>query len=61
VGQHLATVVISRGSLVLPSPAALVVAAAALVTVRVYRWSLLLVLGGGLAAWAIYLALGGHY
>jgi chromate transporter len=55
----LATVTLSLGRLVLPSPAALVLAAAALVAVRVYRWNLLVVFGTGLAAWAIYLALGG--
>jgi len=55
----LATVTLSLGRLVLPSPAALVLAAAALVAVRVFRWNLLLVFGVGLAVWAIYLALGG--
>ena len=55
----LATVTLSLGRLVLPSPAALALAAAALVAVRVFRWNLPVVFGAGLAAWAIYLALGG--
>jgi chromate transporter len=55
----LATVVLSLGRQVLPVPAALVLAAAALVAVRSFKWNLLAVFGAGLAAWGIYLVLGG--
>jgi len=55
----LATVVLSLGRQILPVPAALVLAAAALVTVRSLKWNLLAVFGAGLAVWGIYLLLGG--
>ena len=55
----LATVVLSLGQQILGVPAALVLAAAALAVVRSFRWNLLAVFGAGLAAWAVYLALGG--
>jgi chromate transporter len=52
-------VVLSLGRQVLGIRAALVLAAGALAAVRAFRWNLLLVFGAGLAAWAVYLALGG--
>jgi hypothetical protein len=55
----LATVVLSLGRQILPVPAALVLAAGALVAVRSFKWNLLAVFGAGLAAWGIYLLLGG--
>ncbi len=55
----LATVVLSLGRQVLPDPAALVLAAAAFVTVRVFKANLIAVFGAGLAAWAAYLLLAG--
>jgi chromate transporter len=55
----LGSVVLSLGHQILGIPAALVLAAGALAAVRGFRWNLLLVFGAGLAAWALYLALGG--
>ncbi len=57
----LASVALSLGRPVLALPAALVLLAAAFVAVRVARWNLLAVFGAGLAAWAVYLALGGAW
>jgi len=54
----LATVVLSLGRQVLPEPAALVLAAAAFVAVRVFKLNLLAVFGAGIVAWAAFLALG---
>ena len=54
----LASVALSLGHQIQGVPAALVLAAGALAAVR-GKWNLLLVFGAGLAAWAIYLALGG--
>ncbi len=55
----LATVLLSLGRLILPVPAALVLAAAAFVAVRVFKLNLIAVFGAGIGAWAVYLALGG--
>jgi chromate transporter len=55
----LAVVVLSLAHLVLPAPAAEVLAAAALVATRRFKWNTLAVFGVGLALWAIYLLLGG--
>jgi chromate transporter len=55
----LATVVLGLGRQILPVPAALVLAAAALVAVRSFKWNLLAVFGAGLAVWGLYLLLGG--
>ncbi len=57
----LASVALSLGRPVLALPAALILLAAAFVAVRVARWNLIAVFGAGLTAWAIYLALGGHW
>jgi chromate transporter len=54
----LATVVLSLGRQVLPVPAALVLAAAAFVAVRVFKLTLIVVFGAGIVAWAACLALG---
>jgi chromate transporter len=54
----LATVVLSLGRQVLPVPAALVLAAAAFVAVRVFKLPLIAVFGAGIVAWAACLALG---
>jgi chromate transporter len=56
----LASVVVSLSPAVLAVPAAEVLAAAALVAVRVLRWNLLAVFGSGMAGWVIYLAATGH-
>jgi chromate transporter len=53
----LATVVLSLGRQVLPVPAALVLAAAAFVAVRVFKLNLIVVFGAGIVAWAAFLAL----
>jgi chromate transporter len=55
----LAVVVFSLGRLVIPVPAAEVLAAAALVATRRLQWNLMAVFGAGLALWMIYLLLGG--
>jgi chromate transporter len=55
----LAAVVLSMGRQVLTVPAALVLAAGALVALRVFKLSPPIVFGGGLAVWAGYLGLGG--
>jgi chromate transporter len=55
----LAVVVLSLGRLVIPVPAAEVLAAAALLATRRFHWNLIAVFGVGLALWMIYLVLGG--
>ncbi len=55
----LGTVVLALGHQILAIPAALVLAAGALAAVRVFKWNLILIFGLGLAAWSVYLALGG--
>jgi chromate transporter len=55
----LAGVALTLGRPILGSPGALVLLGAAFVAIRVARWNLLLVFGAGLAAWGLYLALGG--
>jgi chromate transporter len=55
----LATVVLSLGRNAFPVPAALVLAAAAFTAVRWYRLNVLAVFLAGLAAWELYLLLGG--
>jgi chromate transporter len=55
----LATVVLSLGRQVLPIPAALVLSAGAFVAIRTFKLNTLVVFAAGLAAWAVYLALGG--
>jgi chromate transporter len=55
----LASVVLLLGRPVLPVPAAIGLAAAAFVAVRVLKWSIFLVFVSGLAVWAVYLLLGG--
>ena len=57
----LASVALSLGRPVLGLPAALILLASAFVAVRLARWNLLVVFGAGLAAWAVYLALGGAW
>jgi chromate transporter len=56
----LASVALTLGRPLMAAPGALILLASAFVAVRMARWNLLLVFGGGLAAWAAYLALGGH-
>ncbi|MGC8634224.1 MAG: chromate transporter [Candidatus Limnocylindrales bacterium] len=56
----LASVALTLGRPLLAAPGALILLASAFVAVRMARWNLLVVFGGGLAAWAAYLALGGH-
>ena len=55
----LASVVLVLGRPVIPVPAAIGLAAAAFVAVRVLKWSILLVFVIGLAVWGAYLLLGG--
>jgi chromate transporter len=55
----LAWVALSMGRQVLTVPAALVLAAGALVAIRAFKLSPPVVFGAGLALWASYLALGG--
>jgi chromate transporter len=55
----LATVILSLGHHLLRVPAALVLSAAALTAARVLKWNLLVIFAVGLAAWIVYLALGG--
>jgi chromate transporter len=55
----LASMVLVLARPVLPVPAALGLAAAAFVAVRVLKWNTLLVFASGLAIWAMYLAAGG--
>jgi chromate transporter len=55
----LVVVVLSLGRFVIPVPAAEVLAGAALIATRRFKWNLLLVFGAGLAMWMIYLLLGG--
>jgi chromate transporter len=55
----LGSFVLSLGHQILGFPAALVLGAAALMTVRAFKWSPIVVFSVGLAAWVLYLALGG--
>jgi chromate transporter len=55
----LATVVLTLGRQVVGVPAGVVLAVCAFTTVRLWKWNLLLVIGGGLAVWAVYVGLGG--
>ena len=55
----LAIVVLSLGRFVIPVPAAEVLAGAALIATRRFKWNLLLVFGVGVALWSIYLLLSG--
>ena len=55
----LATVVLLLGHQILAVPAALILAAGALAAVRAFKWNMLVVFTGGLATWAIYLAVTG--
>ncbi len=57
----LASVALSLGRPVLGLPAALILLASAFVAVRMARWNLLVVFTAGLAAWAVYLVLGGTW
>jgi len=55
----LAGMVLVLGRPVLSVPAAVGLAGAAFVAVRVLKWNMLLVFAAGLCVWVIYLALGG--
>jgi len=55
----LAIAILSLGRVVVPVPAAWVLAPAALVAARRYKWNLPTIFGAGLALWTIYLLLGG--
>ena len=55
----LASVVLVLGRPVIPVPAAIGLAAATFVAVRLLKWSILLVFVSGLAVWGLYLLLGG--
>jgi chromate transporter len=55
----LASMVLVLGRPILPVPAAVGLAAAAFVAVRVFRWNTLVVFALGLAIWGVYLAAGG--
>jgi chromate transporter len=55
----LASMVLDLGHPILTVPAAMVLAAAAFVAVRVLKWNTLVVFTVGLAVWEIYLAAGG--
>jgi chromate transporter len=57
----LASVALSLGRPILGLPAALILLASAFVAVRMARWNLLVVFAAGLAAWSVYLALGGAW
>lgn len=55
----LASMVVVLARPIVPVPAALGLAAAAFVAIRVFKWNTLLIFAAGLAVWAVYLAAGG--
>jgi hypothetical protein len=56
----LATVLVTLGSPLLATPAAVVLGAAAFTAVRSLRWNSIVVFGAGLGAWAVYLVASGR-